>query len=310
MNVLEVKELRKKYVERRGFFRQKKEVVQALDGVSFSVGKGEIFGLLGANGAGKTTVVNIIAGIVLKDGGSVSFLGKEMNHDMLEKVNVATAYSGLMGHLSVWQNLRFFAKLYGVKDVDKKIIELLKKFGVFELKDKKYYLLSSGERMRTVLCKGLINDPELLILDEATVGLDPDVAQMVRKEIKNLGTTILFTSHNMYEVEELCNRVAFLHKGKILKVGTPKELTKLIKEQIVVIDFYPSRMNAVKALKELKVEVVNVDGFKVVLKVENAEKKMHDILHPLFKQGFTIRDITIEKPNLEDVFIDVARKAR
>ena len=282
-------------------------MIPALDGVSFSVKKGEIFGLLGPNGAGKTTIANIVMGIVTKDAGRVKLFGEEWHPGLRERMNVASAYAELMAHLTIYQNLKFFAKLYGVSNYEERIKTLLEQFGIQQFRDKKFYLLSAGEKMRANLCKGMINGPELLVLDEATVGLDPDIALQVREEIRNLGTTILFTSHNMDEVEELCHRVAFLHQGKILKIGTPKELTKLIGEQRVVIDFYPSRKKIEDVLGKLDVIVEETRGNRVVLRVPHTDRKLYDILEPLFLRGFKMRDLSIEKPSLEEVFIRGAR---
>lgn len=304
---LDINQLKKTYTARRGFLWRRKDVVPALKGISFHIRKGEIFGLLGPNGAGKTTTVNILSGLVLKDDGIISFFGEELSDASRERMNATTAYQSLMGHLTVYQNLKVFAKIYHVKNVEQRIDELLKKFRLERLKRTPFYVLSSGEKTRVTLCKGLINHPELLLLDEATVGLDPDIAEQVREEVKQLDTTILLTSHNMYEVEELCDRIAFLHEGRILKMGTPDELTRLIKEQKVVIDFAPGQRGFVDVLEKLGVHVVEHSGLRVVLQIPRAEKQLHNILHPLFKGGFAVRDLSIEKPSLEQAFIRMAR---
>lgn len=303
--VLSLSKVKKTYVTRKGFLRWRKESIPALNGISFRIKQGEIFGLLGPNGAGKTTTVNIIAGIVLKDGGSIEFLGQELVPSMRNQMNVATAYAGLMGELTVQQNLNVFAHIYNIPNPPEKIAELLRTFRVSHLKDKRFYTLSSGEKTRISLCKGLLNDPELLLLDEATVGLDPDIAAGVRDQIKSLNTTILFTSHNMNEIEELCSRIAFLNHGTIITTGTPKELTRLIKEQRVIIDFYPTNKDINEVLKSLGVNVAEHTASRFVLNIPNADRKLHDILHPLLTQGIKIRDMSIEKPSLEEVFISI-----
>ncbi len=307
--VLDVRHLQKTYW-RWELLQRKRVAVEALRDVSLSIRKREIFGLLGPNGAGKTTMVNVVAGIVTNDAGSVRLFGEELTQAVKGRMNVATAYKGLLLYLTVFQNLKFYGRLYGVPRVDQRIQQLLRQFRIEHLKDKRFYLLSSGEKTRVNLCKGLINEPEFLMLDEATVGLDPDIAQHVREEIRKLETTILFTSHNMYEVEELCDRVAFLHKGRILRTGTPSALTRLITQQLVTIDFSPGTKSIAAALKRLGVEIVSHDGLRAVLRVPHAERKLHDILHPLFAQGFLIKDLAIQKPSLEDVFLSIARGAR
>src|SRR3989338_8946404 len=160
-------------------FREKGRIIKAVDNISFSVRKGEIFGLLGPNGAGKSTTINILTGLLEKDSGTVRILGfePERNWEFVKNnSNVATAYSWLSDVLSIRQNLRVYAKLYGVKNYEQKITELLELFELKDIADRKIIRLSSGENTRAVLCKGLINDPKVLFLDECTVGLDPDIA--------------------------------------------------------------------------------------------------------------------------------------
>ena len=201
--------------------QRKVKTVRALQNVSFKIRRGEIFGLLGPNGAGKTTTVNILSGIVTKDAGKVKFLGKEISEETKNKMNLTTAYAELMRYLTVYQNLKVFAKIYGVRNYEERIEELLKKFGVDELKDKRYYLLSSGEQTRVNLCKGLINKPELLLLDEATVGLDPDIRRKLWhhiNELKSMGVTVILTTHYLDEAEFLSDRVCILSIGKVLLV--------------------------------------------------------------------------------------------
>lgn len=214
-----VKDLKKTYIDKKG-------TVEALKGISFSVKQGEIFGLLGPNGAGKTTAINIITGLVSADSGSVQYFDQEWCEDVQNRINATTAYSWLNGNLTVEQNLKVYALMYAVKNSDARITKLLKTFSIEDLRHRRVYDLSSGQSVRANLCKALINDPELLFLDEATAGLDPEIAADVRKEIKRLGKTIVFTSHIMREVEELCDRVAFIKDGKIMVIDTPKNLKR------------------------------------------------------------------------------------
>src|SRR3989338_1471038 len=220
MYAIEVKNLVKTFESKGKKFR-------AVNNVSFNVKKGEIFGLLGPNGAGKTTTLNILNGLLTKDSGTVKLLGYDLGDNweyVRNKVNVATAYYSLSEVLTIAQNLKVYAKLYGVKNHATRIQDLLKTFELEDLANKKIVHLSSGERTRVALCKGFINNPEVLFLDECTVGLDPDIAEKTRMFIKDYqkqnATTIVFTSHYMYEVEELCRRIAFMDKGKLLKVDT------------------------------------------------------------------------------------------
>lgn len=207
--------------------------VKALDKFSFKLRRGEILGLLGANGAGKTTAMNCLLGLTLPSSGKLFAFGKSLEEhkiEILQKTNFSSAYVSLPGNLKVWQNLLVFAHIYGVPDPKKKIAELLELLEVSDLRNRITGQLSAGESTRVNLCKAFLNDPELLMLDEPTASLDPDIADKVRKVVRrvqserNIG--ILYTSHNMKDIEEVCDRVIFLHKGRIVAEGTPEEIVK------------------------------------------------------------------------------------
>ncbi|MFC1800958.1 ABC transporter ATP-binding protein [Nanoarchaeota archaeon] len=304
MYTIEVENLRKAY--QKGVKR-----VEALKGVSFKVKKNEIFGLLGPNGAGKTSTINILLGILTHDSGNIKILNKDPD-EVKHQINYASAYAWLSGITKVDENLKVYGKIYNVKNIKERIDHLLDIFEISHLRRKKAYALSSGEQTRLNLCKGLINNPRVLLLDECTVGLDPDIAEKTRRIIKKqqseYGTSILFTSHNMVEVEELCNRIAFLHQGKIIKLGTPKQLNKLIKKQIVKLDFFSSSKSLINYFKKTDHNIINLTKNHAEIELDFAENKLHQLIQPLFKKGFQIKDIHIEKPNLEKVFLKMARK--
>jgi len=207
--------------------------VTALDGVTFSVGRGEIVGLLGPNGAGKTTTINVILGVLEPSAGRVTVDGIDIARDReraLTRTNFAAVYAALPGNLTVVQNLRFFGLLYAVDSLRSRVEELLCEFDLEQLRDTRCGLLSSGEQTRAALAKALINRPRLLLLDEPTASLDPSAAQIIRERIKNLaaysGCGILWTSHNMQEVQAVCDRVLFLSHGKMLLEGDPITLPR------------------------------------------------------------------------------------
>lgn len=202
-----------------------------VDHVSFKVFKGEIVAFLGPNGAGKTTTIQMILDLIKPTEGDVRIFGKSMEthrEAILSKVNFSSSYVSLPNNLKVWENLYTFARLYGVLDYKKKVAQLCAFFGIVPLLGKLYGTLSSGQATRVNLVKALLNDPELLFLDEPTASLDPDIADRTRKLLRQIqaekGLTILYTTHNMAEVEELCDRVVFIHEGKVVHIGTPKEL--------------------------------------------------------------------------------------
>lgn len=203
----------------------------ALADLSFDVHAGEVVGLLGANGAGKTTAMHIILGLMEPTGGTVRAFGLDPFKDriaILRQCNFASAYTDLPGNLLVWQNLTVFGRIYGVQNLPQRIDEMLELFEIPHLKKRVTGHLSAGESTRLQLCKALLNKPRLLMLDEPTASLDPDIADKVRKILRRVqkehGLAILYTSHNMRDVEEVCDRVLFMHKGKVVTTGSPREV--------------------------------------------------------------------------------------
>ncbi len=219
-NVLSVVDLYKVYGE-----------TVAVDHISFTVERNEIVGLLGPNGAGKTTTINMILSVLEPTSGAIQIEGLDLvkrRRQALERTNFAAVYAPLPGNLTVYQNLRIFGMIYGVKRLAERIETLLDVFNIRVFRDTKCGILSSGEQTRVCLAKAMINQPTLLLLDEPTASLDPATARDIRTQIREIaagGTGgVLWTSHNMYEVQDVCNRVLFLSRGKILLQGDPKTL--------------------------------------------------------------------------------------
>ncbi len=222
MNVLSVVALTKRYGD-----------IVAVDGVSFDVGRGEILGLLGPNGAGKTTTINMILGVLEPTSGTVRIEGidlAERRTQALERTTFAAVYAPVPGNLTVRQNLTFFGLLYGVTGVRARIEELLDELDLRRFRDVKCGVLSSGEQTRVALAKAMLNRPRLLLLDEPTASLDPSVARDTRARIRAFAArgdaAVLWTSHNMLEVEEVCDRVLFLSRGRVLLDGDPRALPR------------------------------------------------------------------------------------
>ena len=205
--------------------------LKAVDGISFDIKPGEIIGLLGPNGAGKTTTINMVLGILEPTGGAIEIFGQNMqehNCDISQKMNFAAVYAHLPGNLTVRQNLHIFGLLYGVPKLKERIEFLLNDFNLKDFEHTKAGLLSSGELSRLSLAKAVINEPRLLLLDEPTASLDPNIALETREKIKGyaekMSVAVLWTSHNMKEIEAVCDQVLFLSHGKILLSGDPKTL--------------------------------------------------------------------------------------
>ncbi len=207
--------------------------IVAVDGVSFEVRRNEIVGLLGPNGAGKTTIINMILGILEPTAGTIQIEGLDITThrgEALERTNFTAVYAPLPGNLTVYQNLRFFGLLYGVRNLAERIDEVLEQFDIVRFRHTKCGVLSSGEQTRVSLAKAMLNQPHLLLLDEPTASLDPASAREIRAEICDFAgqeaVGVLWTSHNMVEVEKVCDRVLFLSHGKILLEGDPKTLPR------------------------------------------------------------------------------------
>jgi len=210
----------------------------AVDDVSFVVNAGEIAGLVGPNGAGKTTIIHMMLGLISPDAGSIHLFGKPLSADreqILQRLNFTSPYMAFPVRLTVLENLKVFAGIYNVRDPARKIDELLERFGIGRLKNKPISRLSSGETTRVGLCKAFLNNPELLLLDEPTAYLDYQAAIQVREVLldlqRNYGTTILYTSHNMHEVQRMCDRIIFLSHGRIVTTGTPIDVTREILQE-------------------------------------------------------------------------------
>ena len=223
--VVEVLNLRKQF-----------DSVTAVDGISFEILQGEILGLLGPNGAGKTTTIQMLLGITTPSSGRIRILGLDFETDreaILSQVNFSSTYVSLPRSLTVWENLWIFAQLYNVSAFRETINRLLSVFEISHLRDTLTRNLSTGQLTRLSLCKALLNDPKVLFLDEPTASLDPDMADKTRSMLKTIrartGLTILYTSHNMKEMEEMSDRIIFLNKGKIISSGTPHDIIKHFK---------------------------------------------------------------------------------
>lgn len=300
--VLEVNNLTKKY----GSFT-------AVDGISFSVPRGRIVGFLGPNGAGKTTTIQVLLGITLPNGGSIKYFGHDFathREECLQRINTTSAFNTLMGRISAWENLFVFAELYQVPNPRKKITSLLEQFEATDIAQQLYKDLSSGQKTRINLVKALLNDPELLLMDEPTASLDPDIADKTLTLIENLrkerNLSILYTSHNMNEITRICDEVIFLDHGKIVAQDTPINLTKRIADATLRIVF-DKRVDALDALLRDK-------GFEyaypehATIEVKASEQAIPGLLFDMSKTGIWIEDIEIKKPTLEDVFLQIARK--
>jgi ABC-2 type transport system ATP-binding protein len=283
-----------------------------VDDVSFDIQKGKIVGFLGPNGAGKTTTIQILLGITTATSGNISYFNKSFfthRQECLKKINFTSAFNTLQGRISVWENLTVFAQLYEIKNHKKKIMELVEYFEIHDLLNQRYWELSSGQKTRINLIKSLLNDPELILMDEPTASLDPDIADKTLSLIESLkeerDITILYTSHNMDEITRICDEVIFLDHGKIVAHDTPLGLTKHIRNAELNITFDKDKDILEKFLVSEKISHTFHENH--IVKIDAEEKQIPKIIFGISNVGIWITSLEVKKPSLDDVFLQIAR---
>jgi ABC-2 type transport system ATP-binding protein len=340
MKVLEVKDLTKIYGKKGnqgnwGNKGEKKSQFTAVDNISFSLEKGEIVGFLGPNGAGKTTTIQMLLGTLTPTKGAISYFGQSFwadgfdnggglegiggigsgkgngRKEVLRRVNFASAYSDLPWRLTVWENLSWYAEIYEVPNKRERILGVLKELGAEKFLNKTINNLSAGQKTRVMLAKAFLNKPEIVLLDEPTASLDVEVAVEVRNYIrrmqKEFGTTVLLTSHNMKDVEELAGRVLVINHGKIVDEGTPLELMQKMnrtKLKFVVFENEEKIEEVVREIGEIR-EIREGERVEVEIKDELIPK----FLAKMFEAKVFIRDLEIERPGLEEYFLGEMKNA-
>lgn len=283
----------------------------AVDDISFSIGVGEIVGLLGPNGAGKTTTIQMLLGLITPTSGTIHYFGKDFSRETeycLSRINFASPYTHLQIRMTVAENLRVHAMLYGVKKPDERISELLDLLEITQVKNQLYWHLSSGQKTRVNLAKSLLNNPKLLLMDEPTTSLDPEIAQKVLVTVEQLqkqqNVSILYTSHNMAEVERLCDRVIFLDHGRIVTEDTPLGLTKRVGKSTLILTFDAAQKIVETYLSDGQYSFTFIRPETV--KVTLSDRDIPKVLFGLSNKDVWITDIDVEKPDLEDVFLSIA----
>jgi ABC-2 type transport system ATP-binding protein len=322
-NVIELNNLKREFVIKKGWIKKKREIVKAVDGISFEVEKGEIFGLLGQNGAGKTTIIKMLITLLAPSSGTCKVLGYDTYGEekkFRDKINFI--FGGEMGvyrRLSARDNLKYFANLYYMDDdkANKQIDKLLK---LVNLEDKADVLVETffkGMVQRLQIARGLINDPEIIFMDEPTIGLDPFGAKILRDIIRNLkaeGKTIMLTTHYLYEADELCDRIAIINNGHLVALGTPQELRNIISGmntiEIVLEKIDDITIDTIEKIKSVhSVEKADTDnGVKLTIKYLECDDVSGSILNSL--SGFKILSFNRKELTLEDVYIKLVEASR
>jgi len=301
--VLEVKNLTKKFKQ-----------FTAVDDVSFDLGQGEILGLLGPNGAGKTTTIQMILGVLTPTAGTVCYFGQDLKthrSEIMEQVNFSSTYINLPWMLSVREALTFFSLLYRIPDRKKRLTEIESIFDLKDLLRKKIGDLSTGQLTRVNLAKALLNRPKVLLLDEPTASLDPETARYIRDFLlanrTAAGVSVILTSHNMPEVEEVCDRIIFLQKGKIIADDTPANLARSL--QIAHLELFVPE-NAEEARRFCAEMGLPAKMRGKYLLVAVPEEKIPDFLKSLQLAGIKSEEVSIRKPSLEDYFLEIAARQK
>jgi ABC-2 type transport system ATP-binding protein len=317
---IEVDGLCRTYRSRKGLVRRRRTEVEALRGISFEVERGELFGLLGPNGAGKTTTIKILATLLLPSAGTARVLGYDPARDpgpVRRRIgHVFGGDRGLYDRLSALDNLRYFADLYRVpvRDKRRRISELLDLVGLAGRERERVETYSRGMRQRLHIARGLLHDPEILFLDEPTIGLDPVGAREVRETVgalRSQGKTILLTTHYMYEADELCQRIAVISGGVFVAAGTPAQLkARVVDRTVIEIETFGMPEEAVERLRAVEgvasVATETRDQAEVVLvQSQVGAGLVQRLLREL--DGTALGRVVTREPTLEDAYVELVQ---
>ncbi len=301
-----INEVTKKFKKRGA---RKKEYLLALDRISLKINKGEIFGLIGPNGAGKTTTLKILSTLIIPEEGTVTIDG----YDVVKNANIVKSKIGLLSaefarslywRLTGRQNIEFFAKLKNTQNAKERIDELFEKFDLTNWQNELIMKYSTGMKHKLALAVGLLNDPPVLFLDEPLTGMDPISANEIKTLIKNTfkDKTTIWASHNLFEVEQMCNRIALINNGKIIIQGSPEELKKNYwdYEKITIL------VDDNKIFLSLK--NAEVTGNYIEIKTRDVNSTILEITKLAEKNNIKIKEIRTLRPTLEDIFIKGVEK--
>ncbi|MGG7165091.1 ABC transporter ATP-binding protein [Clostridium ihumii] len=326
--IVEVKDVKKTFViKKKKFFRVvEKTEFKAVKGVSFDINKGEIFGLLGPNGAGKTTVIKMIMGLLKPTDGIVLVNGVDTDKEQIKALSqIGSVLAGdrsVYWKLTARENLEYFGNLYGLSTKEAKIRteEILTKLGIIDKADVTVEKFSTGMKQKVALGKALIPNAPVVLLDEPTLGLDPQSALNLREIIMNLkeeGKTILLTTHYMEEADYLCDRIAIIDNGKVIALDTSEKLKEEVsKVKIIKLEVDKININTVENLKKIAyVENVlenyleDTGNYEILIHHTDGNEIVQEIINIVTKENLSIKNMNVLKPSLEDVFIKLTGKA-
>lgn len=303
--MIKIKNLKKTFKRRVSKKEKKYEIITAVNNIDLTIKKGEIFGLIGPNGAGKTTTLKILSTLVVPDSGTIKIDDLDIVKDadqIRRKIGLLTGEfaRSLYWRLSGFENLKFFAKIKGIKQPERRVNEIIEMLRLEEYKNELVMKYSTGMKHKLALAISLLNDPSVLFLDEPLTGIDPvtafEIKNLIKKDFKD--KTIIWASHNLYEIEEMCDRIALINKGKIIIEGKPESLKKSHWDHTIIIvktdkpEFFKQVLNC-----ETEEETVKI-------KTNNVKKSLEEITQISKTKNVEIFDIKTLKPTLEDIFME------
>lgn len=325
---VEVNELKKYFISKKKklFKKTEKKEFKAVDGITFDIYKGEIFGLLGPNGAGKTTTIKMITGLLSPTSGSVKVMGKDVDKNPMDALsNIGTVLAGdrsIYWKLTARENLEYFAALYGLnkKEAKTRADEVLKRLNLEEKADELVEKFSTGMKQKVALGKALISNAPVVLLDEPTLGLDPQSALNLREiilDIKNEGRTVLLTTHYMEEADFLSDRIAIIDGGKIIALDTPENLKRGLNEiksiKIELTNISDKLKDDISSLENIKSVILNYNeesrSYLLTIHHNNGATIVQRILDCIAENKCRVLNVNVIEPSLEDVFINLTGKS-
>ncbi len=314
MSILQVKHLSKIFTSGFWPFSQK-QTFTAVNTISFELKQGEILGFLGTNGAGKTTTIQMLLGVLTPTSGSIHYFGKDFatnRIEILKRVSYASGYDKLPARLTVYENLDIVGRMYSIPTAARKerIESLLKFFDLWQMRDKAMGMLSAGQATRITLAKAFLPNPSIVLLDEPTAALDPEAAAQVREFIlrqkQEQNVSILFTSHNMAEVTQVCDRVLVIKQGAIIANNTPGQLARSVASAHVNLIIDTGMETLIAYLDAQKFSYALQEHKSINISVD--EQSIADFLMALAEHKIKYSQISIDKPTLEDYFLSISKK--
>lgn len=307
MNIIEVKELSKSYKD-----------FKAVDNISFNVEQGRIYGILGPNGAGKSTTIKMIAGLLGKDSGTITYEGNSTIDKWSSNIGLVPQNIAVYDELTAEENISFFVSLYGItgKEKEERIEKTLRFVGLEDVRNKAAKEYSGGMKRRLNIACAIVHDPKLIIMDEPTVGIDPQSRNYILESVKELnqkGTSVIYTSHYMEEVEAICDRIIILDKGKIILNDEKDNIKNMFLDKQTVTILSKSEINDIQNLEKTLnavdgVSSVSVVGEKCVCVYDSNKRPLDAIIQAAYKHGIEISDISTSRQDLETIFLALTGK--